>query len=161
MKIKIVIFALFLVLTACNEGLTPPEKEQQTFLNGTVHFINGISNWPPEDSCKAVRIVAFKNYPPQDIIKELSEGNAYFTMNSLPLFVDSSSFSLEIKNAPVELKYIVAAMQFTNDITSQKVIGVWSLNENKFEPSSINIEKGKSYSINIDIDFSNLPPQPF
>ncbi len=146
---------------ACDEGLAPSEKEQKTYLNGIVRYVNGKNNWPPTDSCFAVRVVAFKSYPPQNIIKELSEGNAYFTLSSLPLFVDSSDFSLEIKNAPVELKYIVASLQYTNDLTSQKVIGVWSVNDNKFEPSGINIEKGKSYSIEINVDFNELPPQPF
>ncbi|HPI19007.1 MAG TPA: hypothetical protein PKY56_01420 [Candidatus Kapabacteria bacterium] len=161
MKINLIIILFFSFLIACNEGLAPSEKEQKTSINGIVHYINGKNNWPPTDSCFAVRIVAFKNYPPQNIIQELTEENAYFTLNSLPLFVDSSDFSLEIKNAPVELKYIVAALQYTKDLTSQKVIGVWSLNENKFEPSSIVIERGKSYSININVDFSELPPQPF
>jgi len=161
MKIKLIIFVFISFLIACNEGLAPSEKEQKTYLNGIVHYINGKNNWPPADSCFAVRIVAFKTYPPQNIIQEISERNAYFTFNSLPLFVDSSDFSLEIKNAPVQLKYIVAALQYTNDLTSQKVIGVWSVNEKKFEPSIINIERGKSYSIDIYVDFNELPPQPF
>lgn len=161
MKVNAVVFLLAFLLIACDEGLKPAEPEQKSFLNGTIHYKNGADNWPPEDSCFAIRVVAFKSYPPQDIIKELSEGNAYFTIKSLPLFVDSSSFSLEISNSPVELKYIVAAMQYSFDITAQKVVGLWSLKQNKFEPSSVFIEKGKSYSIEIDVDFDSLPPQPF
>ncbi len=161
MKIKLIIIVLISFLISCDEGLSPSEKEQKTYLNGIVHYLNGKNNWPPKDSCYAVRIVAFKSYPPQNIIQDISEGNAYFTFNSLPLFVDSSNFSLEIKNAPEELKYIIAALQYSNDLTSQKVIGVWSVNENNFEPSSIKIERGKRYSIEINVDFNKLPPQPF
>lgn len=154
------IIILFL-LDSCNEGLVPPDKITKSYLNGIITYKNSKDGWPAKDSTYAIRVVAFKSYPPGNIIEEIQTGNAYLTLNSLPLFVDSSSFSLEIPNPPIELKYIVIALQYDSSFFAQKAVGVFTTSGDKTKPSSIIIEGGKTYNINIDVDFTDLPPQPF
>jgi len=150
------------LLMSCQEGLEPPPPEQKSFIGGKITFIGGAENWPPEDSVFAVRVVAFKDYPPKDIITELISGNAYFTLESLPLFIDSTSFSIEIPETPVIFKYIAVALQYTDDIMSQRAIGVYTLTGDYTLPSSVEIKTGqKINNIDIEVDFNDLPPQPF
>jgi len=149
-------------LFGCDEGLAPKKAIEKSFLTGTLIFVGGKSEWPV-DSIMAVRVAAFINYPFTDslgIIREILNGNAYLTMESLPLFVDSSNFSIEITNPPVLLKYIGVARQLDSNISSQQVIGVYTETGDKTMPSSLIIEVGKSYDIRIEVDFKNLPPQP-
>ena len=162
----IYIFLLFsLLIVACDEGLAPlntPESVTSSFLNGRIHYIGGKSNWPGKDSVFAIRIVAFKDYPPKDIKTEIITANALFTVLSLPLNVDSSDFSIEIPTPPVTYKYIVAAMQYdSTNIMAQKAVGVYAINRDPNSPTTLSIEKGKNYFIDIYVDFKNLPPQPF
>ncbi len=159
--ILIIFFLLIPILESCDGGLAPPPESDKAFLNGTIRFVNGKDNWPVKDSVIAIRAAAFKKMPDQDIILSILNGDAYFTGESLPLFVDSVNFNFEIKDAPIELVYIVAVQQYSADILSQRVIGVYTLSGNKNQASSIMIENGKEYNITIDVDFNDLPPMPF
>jgi hypothetical protein len=153
-----------LLFYACNTGLDPTKEiynKPESFLKGRIIYLNGKDSWPSKDSVFAVRVVAFKNYPPDDIISEIISGNAYFIFESLPLFVDSSDFSITIPDPPVELKYIAAALQYADTLTAQLAIGVFTESGDNTKPSSINIQPGKEYFIYINVDFNNLPPQPF
>ena len=163
---RIVLISLFVVLIiyfyGCNEGLAPPEPNSKTSISGKITYKGGIDNWPPVDSVYGIRVVAFKNYPPQDIINEIISGNAYFTEESLAFYTDSSSFYIEINDPPVELQYIVVAWQYDSLITSQKAAGVYTLTGDVNNPSKLNVQKGNAYkNIDINVDFKNLPPQPF
>jgi len=159
-----IVLILVLLLSSCHEGLSPSDNDNlpnTAILEGTVFFKGGAAEWPPEDSVKAVRIVAFKNFPPKDVIQEILLGNAYFTLSSLPLFGDSANFSINITGTPVLLNYIAAAQQYTDSITAQRVIGVYSETQDNLNPSIISIDGGKTYKIKIYVDWNNLPPQPF
>ena len=160
MRILFVIFTVMFI-AACDGGLAPRPESEKSFLNGTIRFVKGIENWPPQDSVFGIRAAAFKEMPDSNIIQAILSGNAYFTGESLPMFTDSVNFSFEISDAPVKLVYIVAVWQNTTDILSQRVIGVYTISGNKSEHSELNIEKGDSYNINIDVDFDDLPPMPF
>lgn len=155
-----IFFFLLIFSFACNEGLQPPPPVAKSYISGLVTYIKGKDKWPPQDSVVDIRVVAFKNYPPEDILGEITKGEAFFT-NSLPFFVDTSSFFLEIPKPPVTLNYIVVAQQYAS-LFDWRVIGVWTVSGDNTKPSSINVEPGKTYSgININVDFDNLPPQPF
>lgn len=161
LKILSSVFLIFL-FASCQEGLEPPPAEQKSFIAGKITFAGGSENWPQEDSVHAVRVVAFKDYPPKDIMTELLTGNAYFTMESLPLFVDTASFSLEIPDTPVVFEYIAVALQYTEQITSQLAIGVYTVTGDKSEPSPVELQTGERRNdIDIEVDFDDLPPQPF
>jgi hypothetical protein len=160
MRIFFVIFTVMFI-ASCDGGLKPRPEEDKSFLNGTIRFIKGVENWPPQDSVFGIRVAAFKEMPDSNIILAILSGNAYFTGESLPMFTDSVNFSLNIPDAPVKIVYIVAVWQYTIDILSQRVIGVYTISGDKKEHSELNIEKGESYDINIDVDFDDLPPMPF
>jgi hypothetical protein len=153
--------SLLLGLIACDGGLYPPEPAQKAFVAGTITYKNGKSDWPPADSVIELRLVGFRNYPPGDILSELTKGNAFFTQDTLPRFVDSSSFSLEISKPPVELKYIAVAQRY-GSILQWKAIGVFTLTGDNTIPSPLIVKPGDNIrNINIIVDFKNLPPQPF
>jgi len=150
---------LLLLFISCSEGLKV-EIIEDSYIRGVIYYKGGQSNWP--DSVVAVRIGAFKTDDPSSFQNELLNGNVYVDFNSLPLFVDSTSFELLISDPPVELKYIAVALQSNNDIFNQKIIGIYSIDGDKTKPSSIYIEKGKSINnLTIEVDFNDLPPQPF
>lgn len=158
-KLIIIIFAI--LLFSCEGGLEPPAQSGKSYLSGTLIFADGKNNWPPVDSLFGIRIAAFKKFPSENILTEIVAGNAYFDVNSLPLYVDSAKFSLEITNPPVNLVYIIAVQQYDSSITSQRVVGVYSLDENNTTHDSLMIEPGRTYNITIPVDFDNLPPMPF
>ena len=152
-------FLLFsMLLSSCNEGLAP-EIEQKTVLQGEIIYSSGINSWPPQDSLKDLRAVAFKNFPPQNIVQEILSGSAYYTQVTLPLYVDSSNFSIEIPDAPVTLKYIAVAQEY-GGLMDWRVIGIYKA-ENSDSASTLFINKGETKKITIYVDFNNLPPQPF
>ncbi len=156
-----------LIIASCSGGLEPNNSHSpdgKTYLTGTITYKGGKDNWKfMQDSVVSIRVVAFKRYPDSSgIISDILTGNAFFTLESLPFFVDSSSYSIEIKELPVDLVYIGAAQQYGADITKQqRVIGVYSLSGDNTKPSPITVEKGKTNRADITVDFQNLPPQPF
>ena len=126
-------------------------------LIGKVKFLN---DWPPEDSVFAIRAAAFKSPPSQDLVSEVLNGNAYFNFESLGYGLDSAAFQFEIDDLPVTLKYIVIAWQYEDTLSYQRVVGVYTLTD-KNNPSEITLEEGDSTFIDIEVDWNELPPQPF
>lgn len=159
---KYILISIFIILlSSCDGGLEPLGVEQKSILDVSLKFVDSDKNWPPQDSILALRVAAFKKMPDSSIINDIIAGNAYFDFTSLPLFVDSAGTRFEITDAPVDLVYIAAVQQFDSLITSQRVVGIYTVTGDKTKPSQLKVEKGKNYSINIDIDFNNLPPMPF
>lgn len=152
---KYIYILLTIVFMGCSGGLEPPKT---SFLSGTITYVNGESGWFGADSVKDVRVIAFKNFPPADFIGEVLSGEAYFT-ESLPIFVDSSSFSIEINDAPIDLLYISVVLNY-GSLFEWMPIGVYTRSGNNSEHSNLLIESDKIYNIEIDVDFNNLPPNP-
>jgi hypothetical protein len=160
MKLKLIILILTSVLFSCQEGLKAPDYVAPSYLRGTITYKNGADSWP--DSVVAIRVGAFLNDKPESFQDEVLNGNVFVDFNSLPLRVDSSNWELLITDPPVELKYIVVALQSNTNIFNQQVVGVYTISGDKSNPSWIKVEKGESFNnINIEVDFENLPPQPF
>lgn len=158
---KRVLFTLLIaIIVSCDGGLKP-EPESRSYLTGNVIFTNSIEDWVPADSLYDLRVVAFKNFPPENVILEVLGGQAYFTQDSLEYYVENVSFKLEIPDAPVELKYIAVAQQYDSVLTAWRAVGVYNTSGDNAEHSSIFIEKGETKEISITVDFTNLPPQPF
>lgn len=156
----IFVVSLALFLNACQEGLAPEFGKKEANIYGKLIVVSGVTSWPVPDSAIELRVVAFKEYPPKDIIGEILSGNAYFT-DTLPRFIDTIPFSLKIDNPPVELKYIVGALRY-GSIVEWKVIGVYTMDTLSKKPAPIYVRKGDIISnINIFVDFNNLPEQPF
>ncbi len=155
------LFFTIILLASCDGGLAPTPASEKSYIKGSIKFVKGIENWPSSDSVFAIRAAAFKTMPDSNIILSILSGQAYFTGESLPMFTYSTNFSFEISEAPINIVYIVVVWQFTSDILSQRVIGVYTTNGDKTKNSELYIEKGKSYDISIDVDFDDLPPMPF
>lgn len=154
----LILFAIF--TSACQEGLDPTQKEEAV-ISGNVIIVSGRDSWPIPDSALELRVVGFQNYPPQNILDEIINGKAFIS-DTLPRFVDTIPFKLQIEKPPVEIGYLVAVLRY-GTIYEWKVIGVYS-DEMTFErkPKRIYVTKGaKLENININVDFYNLPKQPF
>lgn len=157
---KIILLSVFFILS-CQEGLDPTSQNEESYLKGKVVVISGAESWPKPDSALELRVVGFKEYPPQDLFNEIISNNAFIS-DSLPRFVDTIPFQLKIEKPPVEIRYLVAALRY-GTIFDWKVIGVYS-DEMNYErkPKVIFVPKGKVLeNIIILVDFRNLPKQPF
>ncbi|CUS96331.1 hypothetical protein [Candidatus Kryptobacter tengchongensis] len=154
MRVKFLL-PLFLLFYSCDHGLKPPEQYEEPGFGGTVYFKG---TWP--DSVYDLRVVAFRNYPPQNIISEVIEGKAKFSQ-SLPVKVDSVKYEVSADTGKWE--YVVVALQYGSNIFSDwKAIGVYDTTPNDTIPTPIYIPFGKFLrGINITCDFNNPPPQPF
>ena len=161
-------FALLLclvVVCTCDHGLNPENigpEIQLTGISGTITF----QNWPPADSLYNLRIVAFTVFPPQSIVNELIEGTAYaypaiFDTAHVPYNVDSFDYVFEL--LPGIYEYICVAQQYGPWLyTDWRAVGQYDLDSATPEPSAVEvIQDSLLENINIDVDFDNLPIQPF
>ncbi|MFC2130493.1 hypothetical protein ACFLSQ_03585 [Bacteroidota bacterium] len=157
---------LFFVTISCQDGLAPKNTEDiqtKSYISGMIKYVGGINRFPDSSKVFGIYVVAFKEYPKDSsgIIAEILKGNAFLKFESQPYPVDSSEFSIEFSEPPVNIEYIVVAMQTDSSIESQMAIGVFTETGDNTKPTEILIEKGKTYYIDITVDFDNLPPQPF
>lgn len=170
-------FSLFFVLTSilvyitsCG-GLDPTNEPiipatQQPLVEGTIHFTGGKTTWPPKDSALEVRVVFFQKYPPDsNLVLAISTGEAFFT-DTILRFSDSSSFRLrrdEVNKAlPLEFPYVVVALRFGgNFFTDWRAIGVYSVENDQSQPLKITVDTINTVKLQIPVDFTNPPPQPF
>jgi hypothetical protein len=168
---RLIILFFFLIsvifVNGCQEGLSPKPNiiiNSVSYVNGMIIFKGGKAKFPDSSSCYGIYVAAFKDFPKDSLgfLGEVLKGNVYVKFKSLPYPADSNEFSIEIKDAPVDLQYIVVAMQTDSvNIQAQRAIGVYTLTGDNKVPSAISVAKGKTYNIIINVDFDNLPPQPF
>lgn len=151
-------------LDPTKEVVTPPT--QLPLVEGTIHFLGGKSQWPPKDSALEIRVVFFQKYPPDsNLVLAISTGEAFFT-DTIQRFSDSSSFRLrrdEVnKPLPLEFPYVVVALRFGgNFFTDWRAIGVYSVTNDQSQPLKIVVDTTKTVKLQIPVDFTNPPPQPF
>jgi hypothetical protein len=150
-----------LTIIGCNEGISPVEEKAITEahgIKGTIYF----SNWPPTDSIVDLRLVAFLNYPPQDIYSEVIQGMAKYT-DRLPAAVDSFSYTLILNPLPADsIRCIAIGMQFGPNIqTDWRLVGLYYNPVDSSLPGRIYVPTDSLVpNINISVDFNKLPPQP-
>ncbi len=153
------ILLLSLIIVSCDGGLDPTQVHGSTgYIKGTIDYAKG-ANWSAAGTVKDIRVVAFKSYPPIGILEEVMGGNAYYTIESLPVNVASSTFSIEIPEPPLTIKYLVVAQQY-GGLMDWRAVGVLYSNTPE-TPSEFTIDKGETKYFDINVDFDNLPPQPF
>ncbi len=153
-----ILILLIPILQSCG-GLEPIPAEQKTLIKGTINFVNDKDNWPPQDSILSLKVIAFKNYPPTDLLGDILNGLAYYTNDSLPIFQKSVDYQIEITDPPQTIKYVVVAYQY-GTIFEWKAAGVYCFEGDPRKPITIVTEKGKQYTASINVDFKHLPPQP-
>ena len=107
----------------------------------------------------------FKLYPPENILEELSAGRAFvypaIGEDNLPYYVDSTSFVMELD--PGYYEYVAVAQQYGPSLfTDWLAAGQYDTLFSDDLPTAITVSEGELLEdINIDVDFDNLPPQPF
>lgn len=159
-----------LVLEGCHTGLAP--INEPSGFKGVVRF----TNWPPADSVRDLRIVAFESYPTDsaNIITSLLNGTAAFYPDLgvrfetvFPRNAASASYEFTTKNGyNLQLKnytYIILAQQYgPNVFTDWRPAGVYAVRPNSFEPAPVRVLLHQMIpNINIDVDFDNPPPRPW
>ena len=150
--------ALILLLAACDHGLSPDAGVDPGF-TGTVR-ING--PWPPEDSVRDLRVVAFRNYPPKDILSEVIEGSAMFSESMAYGFSDTT-YTIQDATLSGSFSYVVVAQNYGGDVFNDwRAVGVYALSGDPAVPTPVSLGGGDFVSgIDIEVDFYHLPPQPF
>jgi hypothetical protein len=149
------------ILFDCDHGLAPADSETKTGIAGTITYED---NWPSADSLKNLRLVVFKKYPPTDIIVEILTGEAFvyppIDTISLAFNVTSQEYMLELPSGTFE--YVAVAQQYGDNIFSDwRAVGQYDTDSDSL-PTPILLEKNTFLeNIDINVDFENLPIQPF
>lgn len=158
----IILSYVSLFFISCNEGLSPPKVDETTVIKGKITFTSGLNSWPSLDSLKDLRVAFFENYPDSaNILNDFVTENLTFTADTLPHFVESYEFTQIVKKVPTEFHYICVVQNYAG-ILDWKVIGLYSVNDDNITPKKLIIDKAGTYeNININVNFNNLPPQPF
>lgn len=160
---QILCLVLATVWLGCDGGLDPTSVPTVSSFGGTIRFVRGANVFPPRDSVVRLTVVAFKQYPPTDILNTVLRGDAVFLTDTLPYGVAQTTYSIQVDNTPVEYKYIVVGQQYGANINADwRVVGVYTLSGDKTKPSGFTLLQSQTRNnIDIDVDFFNLPPQPF
>ncbi|MER3523731.1 MAG: hypothetical protein C4326_06590 [Ignavibacteria bacterium] len=162
-RIRAVLFYVCLstiTLTACNEGLAP--RVEKSGISGTIRY----KHWPPQDSLRDLRLVAFKRFPPSNIVGDILQGNAvvYPPIGDtalVPFYVDSLKYTAPLP--PGKYEYVVIAQRYgPNIFTDWRPVGQYDLDTNYATPSPVVVLDGTlTRFVDINVDFRNPPPFPF
>ena len=159
----VLIVSLFVLLHGCDEGLSPTATGVPTgFMSGIVRY----QHWPPRDSLVDLRLVAFRVFPPTNIVNEVLLGRAvvYPPLGDtafVPFFVDSLLFGFSLPAG--EYKYVVVAQRYGPDLYADwRPVGQYDLDTNLAVPSPVTIvANDTTWNVAINVDFRNPPPPPF
>lgn len=161
-----ILLACALLYAGCDTGLTP--LDEPTGIGGIIRF----TNWPPPDSCRQIRLVAFETYPSDsaNVLLSLINGKAIvypatLTGTGLERFVDSLSYEWLSKNTNLQVKkydYFVVGWQYgPNIFTDWAPAGVFSAAPNSFDPAPVRVLLHRIARVDINVDFHNPPPKPW
>lgn len=142
------------LLFSCQEGLAPIEK---AIIKGKITFVGHL---PPDSLIKDLRVVAFNNYPPKDIVSEVLTGNAIFTGSLLPIKNNECNYFIEIDKFPTSIEYLVVARQY-GTLFEWDVVGIYSNDTVNYTPQKIVLTKPTTVNIDFVVDFNKKLPQPF
>ena len=161
-KLSALIVIALLLHIGCDEGLKPATSTATGSFAGVVSF----TNWQAADTIYDIRVVAFRNFPPADVVNEVLSGNAavYPPLGGPALVsspVDSLAYSVVVP--ATTYRYIVVAQQYGPDIMAHwKPVGQYDLDSNLAIPSSIVVgPNATTFGVDINVDFAHPPPSPF
>ncbi len=160
----VAILAVTVTIAACNKGI---ESEPQVATGpGAMTGLITYRNWPTPDSLRDLRIVAFRNFPPGDIVSEVLQSRAvvYPPLGDtalVPFFVDSLRYKFMLDEGTYA--YVVVAQQFgPNVLADWRPVGQYDLDNDLSIPSPVTVPAADTVrNINITVDFVNRPPTPF
>jgi hypothetical protein len=151
------------LLSGCDKGLVPTEPPPGPgALSGLITY----ANWPPADSLFDLRIVAFRDFPPEGIVSSVLSGQAavYPPIGDtalVPFFVDSLAYGFGLPSG--RYAYLAVAQQYGPNLFSDwRPVGQYDLDTNLAVPTPIVVPPGDTLrNITIHVDFANPPPAPF
>lgn len=144
---------LLWAVSGCDHGLAPPLIKPG--FGGRIAYQG---KWPPADSIQRLAVVAFKRFPPTNIVLDVLSGEAVYD-TALARNVEVQEY--KIFADPGTFEYVVVAQQYGPNIFSDwRVIGVYTDDPERRRPKAVVIPPGTFVpNININVDFHNLPPQ--
>lgn len=153
-----------LLVLSCDGGLSlPPDVEP-----GIAGTMTVSGPWPPEDSVKTLWLFASQIFPidSSKVVTGILDGRIVvypsFT-GSLPYNFNSQPFQMALP--PSRYLYIGVLQRHGDtpfDPGSYRVVGVLWDEGNPTEPRVLSVRDFEVTSgLNLQIDFYNLPPQPF
>jgi len=155
---------LCIFFLSCDEGLAPSPTPAHPFgaFSGTIQFVN----WDSAGTVVDLRLVAFRTFPPNDILQEVIQGRAFVfpplgAGQLVPVGTDSLNYTVMLSAG--DYQYITVAQQFGPDVmTDWRPVGQYDLDSNLAVPSLITVVSGDTViDVNIFVDFDNPPPPPF
>ena len=159
------ILTVVLLLSGCDKGLGPSASPAPPIPTGYMSGLIRYQHWPAIDSLHDLRLVAFRVFPPGNIVSEVLQGRAsvYPPLGDtalVPFYVDTLHYHFSLPAARYE--YVVVAQQFgSNAFTDWRAVGQFDLDSNFTVPSPVTIVADSTIEgININVDFSNPPPPP-
>ncbi len=160
MRKALVPLVLLLLAVRCDDhGLEPVPPVEPGF-GGVIYY----ENWPPADSLKDLRLVAFQDFPPQNILQDVINGRAYvfpkIGESGLPFYVDSTEYEIHVP--PARYAYVVVAQQFSEDLFSDwRAVGQFDIDADLTVPAAVRVSENTFIAdVDIFVDFWNPPPTP-
>jgi hypothetical protein len=154
-----------LLLESCDKGLSPSAPPSQPIPMGYMSGVIRYQHWPSRDSLHDLRLVAFRVFPPSNIVNEVLLGRAvvYPPLGDtalVPFFVDSLPYQFILPAG--EYQYVVVAQQYGPGVTTDwRAVGQYDLDSNLTVPSPVTVAADDtSRNIDINVDFRNPPPPP-
>ncbi len=158
-------FVLVVFLAGCDKGLQATSGTSALPQNGVFAGLITFRNWQVADSLYDIRLVAFRVFPPGDIVNEVLLGRAVIhppigggqltTRNT-----DSLRYAFEVP--ATTYPYVVIAQQFGPDLMMDwRAVGQYDLDTILTEPSPVVVTANDTLDdIDILVDFANRPPSP-
>jgi hypothetical protein len=161
-RATLIVLLLIVFLVGCDEGLKPVAGSPTGRFTGLIRFIN----WQAADSVYDMRLVAFRHFPPPDIVGEVFAGRAivYPPIGAGALVnIGADSLRYQVTAPTGEYQYVVVAQQFgPNQMADWRPVGQYDLDTNFAVPSPIVVPaNGIITGIDILVDFAHPPPPPF
>lgn len=164
--ISFFLITLLCLIVSCDHGLEPPaETTRLTGFSGQILYRG---TWPP--NVQLNKLIASKVYRRFRDINEIVSLVMYTDsikiypvglLSSLPVNVDTTQYQFEL---PAGEYLYIAVVQAHDDIANPqnwKIVGVYSDNVDRSPKSLVITENHMHKDIDIEVDFDNLPPQPF
>lgn len=164
-RVRAIVLAAALA-SGCDGGLeppaVPPEPVPTGSMSGTVRF----THWDSAGTVLDLRLVAFRFFPPGDIVQEVLQGRAvvYPPLGWPPLAtpgIDSLAYTFFLPAGTYA--YVAVAQQYGPDVMNDwRAVGQYDLDSNLTVPSAVTIRPDSAtQGVDISVDFTDLPPPPF
>jgi hypothetical protein len=145
------VLGLLLLGTACDHGLAPPDEPPTGRLQGTISY--DVSSWPPQDEVRDLRFVALP-FVPRDTSDLFRDLDRLVISSSLAYGVSRDTFIIDGVPAGTYV-YSGVAQQFSPDVLDWRPVGLVDANG-----GFLQIRDGGTTTVEVMVDFANLPPFP-